>query len=417
MQYPLISEYIEAIRYAEDNFDKLSNLRPVLDDNGNPVMSSGNFAVVFKMKDIETGKMYAVKCFTREQKEREARYREIIKVLEQLKSPYFVSTQYYDKELFVDTSQDAETEYPVLVMDWVEGTCLDEYILTIKDDKAKRELLSNKFQEFVSWLLPKHFAHGDIKPDNIVVKDDGNVMLVDYDGMFVPSLYGKPALEFGTPMFRYKNRTLEDFNEYIDDYATVFILLVLKVSVTYPTIIDDFVNREPQFDIVKRIVTFMNDKQIAPIISAYIMVANYGHLDRQLIPSLIANRANFNLSKETKLLYSARQGNTRDMIELAELYEKGESVAKNIDKAMKWYNLALNLGDANAACSLCFRLRNDPDELFNDNEQKELKDVDISRVLSGLMTMMCYLKNCINLVAILLIAGKENAPTAKKIYS
>ena len=213
MQYPLISEYIEAIRYAEDNFDKLSNLRPVLDDNGKPVMSSGNFAVVFKMKDIETGKMYAVKCFTREQKEREARYREIIKVLEQLKSPYFVSTQYYDKELFVDTSQDAETEYPVLVMDWVEGTCLDEYILTIKDDKAKRELLSNKFQEFVSWLLPKHFAHGDIKPDNIVVKDDGNVMLVDYDGMFVPSLYGKPALEFGTPMFRYKNRTLEDFNE------------------------------------------------------------------------------------------------------------------------------------------------------------------------------------------------------------
>ena len=368
MQYPLISEYIEAIRYAEDNFDKLSNLRPVLDDNGNPVMSSGNFAVVFKMKDIETGKMYAVKCFTREQKEREARYREIIKVLEQLKSPYFVSTQYYDKELFVDTSQSDETEYPVLVMDWVEGTCLDEYILTIKDDKAKRELLSNKFQEFVSWLLPKHFAHGDIKPDNIVVKDDGNVMLVDYDGMFVPSLYGKPALEFGTPMFRYKNRTLEDFNEYIDDYATVFILLVLKVSVTYPTIIDDFVNREPQFDIVKRIVTFMNDKQIAPIISAYIMVANYGHLDRQLIPSLIANRANFNLSKETKLLYSARQGNTRDMIELAELYEKGESVAKNIDKAMKWYNLALNLGDANAACSLCFRLRNDPDELFNDND-------------------------------------------------
>ena len=106
MNYPLISEYIEAIRSAEDNFDKLSNLRPELDANGNPVMSSGNFAVVFKMKDIETGKMYAVKCFTREQKEREARYREIIKVLEQIKSPYFVSTHYYEKELFVDTSQD-----------------------------------------------------------------------------------------------------------------------------------------------------------------------------------------------------------------------------------------------------------------------------------------------------------------------
>ena len=47
MQYPLISEYIEAIRLAADNFDKLSHLQPVLDGNGTPMMSSGNFAVVF----------------------------------------------------------------------------------------------------------------------------------------------------------------------------------------------------------------------------------------------------------------------------------------------------------------------------------------------------------------------------------
>ena len=50
MIYPTISEYIEAIKYAEDNFATLTNLRPVLDDDGNPIMSSGNFAVVFKMK-------------------------------------------------------------------------------------------------------------------------------------------------------------------------------------------------------------------------------------------------------------------------------------------------------------------------------------------------------------------------------
>lgn len=74
MNYPLISEYIKAIRSAEDNFDKLSNLRPVLDDNGNPVMSSGNFAVVFKMKDINTGRFYAVKCFIKEQEGRGERY-------------------------------------------------------------------------------------------------------------------------------------------------------------------------------------------------------------------------------------------------------------------------------------------------------------------------------------------------------
>ena len=77
MNYPLISEYVDAIRSAEDNFDKLSDLRPVLDGNGNPVMSSGNFAVVFKMKDVMTGRMYAVKCFTREQEGREEVYRPV----------------------------------------------------------------------------------------------------------------------------------------------------------------------------------------------------------------------------------------------------------------------------------------------------------------------------------------------------
>ena len=77
MNFPLISEYIDAIRLAEDNFDKLSNLRPVLDGNGNPIMSSGNFAVVFKMKEVNDGRYYAVKCFLKEQEGRNERYQEI----------------------------------------------------------------------------------------------------------------------------------------------------------------------------------------------------------------------------------------------------------------------------------------------------------------------------------------------------
>ena len=66
MNYPLISVYIEAIKSDEDNFEKLSNLRPVSDVEGLPVMSTGSFSVVFKMKDERDGKLYAVKCFTKE---------------------------------------------------------------------------------------------------------------------------------------------------------------------------------------------------------------------------------------------------------------------------------------------------------------------------------------------------------------
>lgn len=121
MNYPLISEYIEAIKTAEDNFEELINFRPVLGDYGHLVMTSGNFAVVFKMKDERNGKLYAVKCFTKEQQGREEAYHQIAEELKDVDSPYLASLRYLDKELLVDTGQTDETESPVLLMDWVEG--------------------------------------------------------------------------------------------------------------------------------------------------------------------------------------------------------------------------------------------------------------------------------------------------------
>ena len=77
MPFPLISEYIEAIKSAEDNFEELTYLRPVLGDNGLPIMSSGNFAVVFKMYNPKNYKYYALKCFHRDQEGREQNYQKI----------------------------------------------------------------------------------------------------------------------------------------------------------------------------------------------------------------------------------------------------------------------------------------------------------------------------------------------------
>lgn len=65
MNYPLISEYIEAIKAVEDNFEELTNLRSVLGDDGQPVMTSGNFAVVF-MEDKKKVLLYALKFLGQE---------------------------------------------------------------------------------------------------------------------------------------------------------------------------------------------------------------------------------------------------------------------------------------------------------------------------------------------------------------
>ena len=131
MNYPLISEYVEAIKSAKDNFKELTNLYPIPDGQGEPVMTSGNFAVIFMMQDIETGKFYALKCFTKEQERRTESYRLIAEELGKVKSPYIVSLRYLEKELFVDSTQTEETEFPVVLMDWVKGITLDKYLREI----------------------------------------------------------------------------------------------------------------------------------------------------------------------------------------------------------------------------------------------------------------------------------------------
>ena len=240
MNYPLISEYIEAIKSAEDNFKELTNLRPVHGDDGQPVMTSGNFAVVFKMQDVETGKFYALKCFTKEQEGRAEAYHQIADALKDVDSPYLVSLRYLDKELFVDTEQTADTEFPVLLMDWVEGKTLDKYLRENIDDKYALEMLAYRFSLLAQWLIPQPFAHGDLKPDNILVREDSSLVLVDYDGMYVPPMKGQKARELGSPNFRHPLRTEKDFDEHIDDFPLVSILLSLKAISFNPILFEEY---------------------------------------------------------------------------------------------------------------------------------------------------------------------------------
>ena len=114
MNYPLISEYVEAIKAAEENFEQLKNLRPVLDGDGEPMMNGGNLAIVFKMKDERTGKLHAVKCFLREQEGRAEAYRMIAEELAHVNSTFLTPIKYLDKELFVDSSNSEDSEFPVL---------------------------------------------------------------------------------------------------------------------------------------------------------------------------------------------------------------------------------------------------------------------------------------------------------------
>ena len=237
MQYPLISEYVKAIQDAGDNLEELAHLTPVLDDHGEPYRSSGAFAVVFKMQDKRTGKYYALKCFTEEQEGRAEAYRQIADELDLLDSPYITSVKYMEKELFVD-SKCEEDEFPVLLMDWVDGETMETYIAANYQNQSAMSMLCYRFGKMAAWLRTQSFAHGDIKPDNIIVRPDGSLSLVDYDGMFVPSMKGCKSPTIGTRDFSHPLRTMDDFDETIDDFSLASIALSLKAISMKSTLLD-----------------------------------------------------------------------------------------------------------------------------------------------------------------------------------
>ena len=239
MQYPLISEYLAAIREANDNLDKLSHLVPVLDKYGEPYRSSGAFAVVFKMKDEQTGKCYALKCFTEEQEGRAEAYRQIAEELEFVDSPYITSVKYLENEIFVDCNCEDE-EFPVLLMDWIEGETMETYVAANYTDTHAMSMLCYRFCKMAAWLRSQSFAHGDIKPDNIMVRPDGTLTLVDYDGMFVPAMKGQKSPTVGTKDFSHPLRTINDFDETIDDFALASIALSLKAISLDPSLLQTY---------------------------------------------------------------------------------------------------------------------------------------------------------------------------------
>ena len=308
MNYPSIKEYKEAILFAEDNFEQLKNLRPVLEDDGSPVMTSGNFAVVFKMKDEQTGKLHAVKCFLREQEGRAEAYRQIAEELEYVSSTFLTPIRYLDKELFVDTNASDDTEFPVLLMDWVEGETLDKYIRKHLDDQYELSLLAYQFSRLAMWLMPQPFAHGDLKPDNILVKDDGTLVLVDYDGMYVPAMKGQKARELGSPDFRHPGRTEEVFDDHIDDFSLASILLSLKAIALHSSLLEEYGASDrllfsekdyrnlSESSALGALQPLMQDAELASLYSLYILALSQNNL------SQVSFRL-FNLSRPDRSQY------------------------------------------------------------------------------------------------------------------
>ena len=348
MQYPLISEYVSAIQDASDNLDELAHLVPVLDDHGEPYRSSGAFAVVFKMKDEQTGKCYALKCFLEEQEGRAEAYRLIADELEFVDSSYITPVKYLDKEIFVDSCCE-EDEFPVLLMDWIDGETMETYIAENYQDNYTMAMLCYRFCKMAAWLRSQPFAHGDIKPDNIMVRPDGNLTLVDYDGMFVPAMKGQKSPTIGTKDFSHPLRTVDDFDETIDDFALASIALSLKAISLKPSLLDEYGAADrllfsvddyrdlSKSKVIPALLELMNDEEFTTLLSMFLLA----NAKKNLV--LCSFRA-FSISKPFNVV--------EDLIRQADmLFRKSKDEADH-KKAFHLYSIADAKGSLSAKAFL-----------------------------------------------------------------
>ncbi len=367
MNYPSISDYIEALRDAEDSLSELKDLRLVYDGQGHPIMSSGNFAVVFKMQ-APTGEYHALKCFLRDQEERSERYRMIAEELQYVQSTYLVKFRYLESELFVDVPNTGGEEYPVLLMDWVDGIPLDQYLKTIINKSYEKDLLAYRFSLLARWLVTQPFAHGDLKPDNICVRGDGSLVLLDYDGMYVPALSGRKPLEQGSPHYRHPLRSTLPFDEHIDDYSLSLILLSLRAIAFERCLYYKYSSNE--------YLLFSEKDQMNPYTSPTFKELNHlilrlgfiktyhTYLKALQSPHLHLEAYDFSLLAPI-LMYrrAAELGDPEGMYNLGDIYEYGKGeVTKDEDEAIVWYRKAVEMGHGKSAKALARIYYEDKDE-------------------------------------------------------
>ena len=178
------------------------------------------------------------------------------------------------------------------------------------------------FYELAEWLISQPFAHGDLKPENILVCEDCILILVDYDGMYVPAMKGQKSREIGSPDFCHPQRSEELFDEHIDDFSILTVLLSLCIVFVNKNYLAKYgaedrllFSKNDYIDIRKSLV--FND--IPPVVEKSI---NYKSLFEQACEDL-----HFHLGKgmltPVIMLISARSKESNDAIkELAHIVDQ-----------------------------------------------------------------------------------------------
>jgi serine/threonine protein kinase len=204
------SQYITAVEHLDVMSRSLreEQIYPTTDTQGKVKCWVGNSVVIVEV--MHNGVHKALRNYTRQHPNLRAIYGE----------------NYYPNELMVSVSASKGRLVDVVLCEWREGVTLQSKIEQFASSPTKMEALSRYFEEWALELLDKEWAHGDIKPDNIIIGKDG-LQLIDFDAMYRPDFAEEDCVEVGTSLFQHPKRDRKCFDVHIDDYPIALIATAL----------------------------------------------------------------------------------------------------------------------------------------------------------------------------------------------
>src|SRR5437588_11060546 len=209
----------------------------------------GGFAVVYKFR-TRSGQFRALRCFRVPMKpDTQFRYEHI--------GPYFhaharditANFKYHDAGIVVkEQGKPANQMYPVIEMDWIDGITLVEKVdeLCKKRDRVSLKNLGEQWLNILKTLQQAHIAHGDLAGVNVMVRTDGRLVLIDYDGVYIPDFALLPQVLLGQVDFQHPQMNQRQFNEHMDDFSALVIYTTLVALEVRPELWDKYVKRNPQ---------------------------------------------------------------------------------------------------------------------------------------------------------------------------
>jgi hypothetical protein len=225
MPYPQIVEYHEAVQHPSQAFtDPELKQGAVAENNlGLPLVMSGGFALTYAVTTPR--RKCAVRCFHREIPAIQQKYDAISKKLRSLTNGCFVHFDFQQSGINV-----RQQTFPIVRMDWVEGDTLGIWLDKHFDDPRALEKARTDFAAIARFLEQKGIAHGDIQNGNVMVAN-GDIKLIDYDGMFVPGMRPGNGSETGHKHFQHPHRRVSDFGPKMDRFSFIALDLSLKAVI------------------------------------------------------------------------------------------------------------------------------------------------------------------------------------------